>query len=370
MPPAKARPARAAKAPAAKDDRLDLAVYGATGFTGRLAAEAAERAGLDFILGGRDESRLRGVAAELGGEHPYQVARHDDPTELRALASRARVLASTAGPFAEVGELAVAAAVDAGTHYLDSTGEVDFMAQTFRRHHEQAKRKGIVVINACAHEYVFGDCAVSLALEAFPGTREMRVSYWIPNKAITRGTALTTLRMFSSPLFGAHQARPAKVRFPQPPGDTWVVSYPGGEAELLRRRRPDVSITTCMDVPHLVARSAPAMPALGMLMRLPGVGSAAQRFIESRPAGPPADVRARQEFVIFAEVDPGLGGGHGIAVRGTDPYGLTGELLARCARLLLRGENQAAGVLSPSEAFPPGPLLDSLADLGVSWERV
>ena len=73
--------------------------------------------------------------------------------------------------------------------------------------------------------------------------------------------------------------------------------------------------------------------------------------------------------MIFAEVDPAAGGGHGIAVHGTDPYGLTGEILARCARLLLRGENQAAGVLAPSEAFPAGALLDSLADLGVSWER-
>ena len=197
MASAKAGTARAGGRRAPKSDRLDVGLYGATGFTGRLATNATEKAGLDFLLGGRDETRLKALAAELGGEHPYLAARHDDPTALRALAERVQVLISTAGPFAEIGELTIAAAIDAGTHYLDSTGETEFMAQTFRRHHEQAKKKGVVVINACAFEYVIGDCAVALALEAAPEAKEVRVSYWLPDKSMTHGTALTALRAFA-----------------------------------------------------------------------------------------------------------------------------------------------------------------------------
>src|SRR5438876_951838 len=103
-----------------------------------------------MLLSGRNEESLRSLSSELGGEHPIMVARHDDPEALHRVASSAAVMVSCAGPFGEVGELVVAAAVEAGVPYLDSTGENRFMAETHRRHHALAQEKGIAVVNACA----------------------------------------------------------------------------------------------------------------------------------------------------------------------------------------------------------------------------
>jgi short subunit dehydrogenase-like uncharacterized protein len=364
-----AAPAKQHLAEPIKERSADAVLYGATGYTGHLAAHAMERSGVAMVLAGRNRESLRKMAAEFGNEHPIAVARHDDPVALGEMASLGKVLVSTAGPFAEVGELTVAAAVASGSHYLDSTGETDFMAQTYRRHHTTAHEKGLLVMNSCAFEYVFGDCAVELALEAFPKARSLRVSYALPKDA-TRGTTLSALRI----VFGkrarsvAPQAR--RIDFPAPIGQHWAVAYDGGEREYVPRRHPDVEVTTLMDMPQMVARGAGLLPLIAPVMSSGVVRAAAARAVQRMPEGPDAETRARQEWMILVEVDPDQAGRRRLVVTGSDPYGLTGEILARTAARLAAGKQKAAGVLSPAQAFDPQETLDSMADLGVAWRRL
>ena len=356
-------------APAATKTRADAVLYGATGFTGHLAAHAMERAGISMVLAGRNRDSLNRMASEFDDEHPIAVARHDDPKALRELAAMGRVLASTAGPFAEVGELTVAAAVAEGVHYIDSTGETNFMAQTYRRHHATARDKGIVVMNSSAFEYVIGDCAVELALDGYPKARSLRVSYWIPDKATTRGTTASALGI----LFGEEgmKTRPVgrRIEFPPPAGTQWAVTYAGGEAELLPRRRSDVDISTLMNMPEAAARSTALLPALARVINFQPVQAGIRSAVRRMPEGPGAERRARQQWMVLVEVDPEHDGRRRIVVEGVDPYGLTGEILARTAARLVAGKQRASGVLSPAQAFDPAQTLDSLADLGVSWRR-
>lgn len=358
------------KVPDAANRRVaDAVLYGATGYTGHLAAHAMERSGVSMVLAGRNLESLRRMAAEFDDEHPVAVARHDDPTALAEVASMGAVLASTAGPFAEVGELTVAAAIASGSHYLDSTGESDFMAQTYRRHDAAAREKGLVVMNSCAFEYVFGDCAVELALDAFPKARSLRVSYAVPKDA-TRGTTLSALRIMFGKRARAIKPDSRRVDFPEPFGERWAVAYDGGERELLPRRRPEIDISTLMDMPQAVARSAGMLPLLAPLMASSPIRSVMRRAVQRMPEGPTPEQRARQEWLILVEVDPDDAGKRRLAVTGVDPYGLTGETLARTAAKLVAGKQKAAGVLSPAQAFDPAETLDSMADLGVSWRRL
>src|SRR3979409_1737612 len=357
--------ARARQAHGATATTADAVLYGATGFTGHLAAHAMERAGISMVLAGRNRDSLNRMASEFDDEHPVAVARHDDPKALRQIAAMGKVLASTAGPFAEVGELTVAAAVAEGVHYLDSTGEADFMVQTYRRHHAAAREKGIVVMNSCAFEYVIGDCAVELALDDYPNARRVRVSYWIPDKAATRGTTASALGI----LFGKEgmktRAVGHRIEFPEPAGSRWAVTYRGGEAEFLPRRRPDVGISTLMDMPEVAARSTAILPALAKMINLAPVQAGIRSAVKRMPEGPGPERRARQRWMILVEVDPEDDGRRRIVVEGVDPYGLTGEVLARTAAGLVAGKQRGSGVLSPAQAFDPAETLQSLADLGV-----
>jgi short subunit dehydrogenase-like uncharacterized protein len=321
-----------------------------------------------MVLAGRNGESLQRLSREFDDEYPTVVARHDDPEALARVAGSGRALISTAGPFGEIGALTVAAAVAEGRHYFDSTGEVDFMEQTYRRHDRVAREKELVVMNACAFEYVIGDCLTEIALQDHPDARELRVAYWMPDKTATRGTAKSALRILSGKAGRAVQARGVKIDFPAPVGEKWAVTYAGGETEFLRRRHPEVSVSTLMDMPPAVARTARALPGLVL-----GFGPV-QAMLDSRlsrlPEGPDDEKRKAQEWLILVEVDPGRGPRRGIQGRGIDPYGITGEILARVAGRVLRGEHRATGVVSPAQAFDPQELLGSLSDLGVSWDRI
>jgi len=360
---------RKPSAASAKERSADAVLYGATGYTGHLAAHAMERSGVAMVLAGRNRESLEKMAAEFENEHPIAVACHDDPQALGEMASMGKVLVSTAGPFGEIGELTVAAAIASGSHYLDSTGETDFMAQTYRRHHTAAREKGLLVMNSCAFEYVFGDCAVELALDAFPKARSLRVSYAIPKDA-TRGTTLSALRIMFGKRARAVKPEGRRIDFPAPVGQRWAVAYDGGEREYLPRRRPDVPISTLMDMPQMVVRSAGLLPLIAPLMSSGPARAVARRAVQRMPEGPDEEQRARQTWMILVEVDPEDRGQRRLIVTGRDPYGLTGEILARTAARLAAGKQKAAGVLSPAQAFDPEETLDSMADLGVAWRKL
>src|SRR3954447_2925707 len=117
-----------ADTPAAADRDLDVVVYGATGFVGRLTAlYLAKHApqGLRIGLAGRSEGKLAAIRKETAAtlpaaiSWPVVVADAGDPSSLHALAARSRAIATTVGPYVKYGLPLVAACAGAGTHYAD-----------------------------------------------------------------------------------------------------------------------------------------------------------------------------------------------------------------------------------------------------------
>jgi short subunit dehydrogenase-like uncharacterized protein len=155
---------------------LDLVLFGATGFTGQLVADhlAAVATGaavtgvpagasLRWALSGRDLAKLTAVAERLQRAHPAAPApelhRADahQRDQLDALARRARVLCSTAGPFARHGSALVAACAEAGTHYCDITGELHWVREMIDAHHERAAASGARLVHCCGFDSIPSD---------------------------------------------------------------------------------------------------------------------------------------------------------------------------------------------------------------------
>ena len=81
---------------------MDIVVFGATGFVGRLVAGyLAEHApdGVSVGLAGRSREKLERTAAEIGVDWPLVVADAADEESLAALAGGARVVCTTVGPY-------------------------------------------------------------------------------------------------------------------------------------------------------------------------------------------------------------------------------------------------------------------------------
>ena len=185
-----------------------IVLYGATGYTGALTAQALVAGGVRLVLAGRDQGRLSALAARLaqadGGAGPETaVVDAERPGPLRDLLGPGDVLVSTAGPFLQVGRPIVAAAVDAGVVYLDSAGEPPFIRQVFEDFGPLAERTGAVLLTAFGYDFVPGNLAGALALDA-AGTRaaRVRVGYFVSGdlrRSASAGTRASMLGVLLEP---------------------------------------------------------------------------------------------------------------------------------------------------------------------------
>ena len=145
---------------------LDLVLFGATGFAGRLVAEyLAGHVPADVRIGlaGRSGQRLAEVRAGLGGgasAWPLLTADSSDPVSIAALARSARVVATTVGPYRRNGLELVEACARAGTDYADLTGELLFIRESIDRYHEVATTAGARIVHSCGFDSVPSDLGV------------------------------------------------------------------------------------------------------------------------------------------------------------------------------------------------------------------
>lgn len=152
----------------ASDRDLDLTLFGATGFVGRLVAAHladAAPAGLRIGLAGRSRERLAAVRDGLGpaaAAWPLVVADSEDDESLRALSTRSRVVITTVGPYERHGLPLASACAEAGTDYADLTGEVLFVRELIERCHETARARGARIVVSCGFDSVPSDLAVHL----------------------------------------------------------------------------------------------------------------------------------------------------------------------------------------------------------------
>ena len=152
-----------------KNDReFDLIIQGASGFTGTLVAEYLLRqygvgGTVRWALAGRSRKKLEAVRDSLGPEAAgleIILADSFDNSALQALASRTRVVLTTVGPYALYGSDLVAACVDAGTHYCDLAGEVQWIRRMIDQHQQRAQQTGARIVHSCGFDSVPMDIGV------------------------------------------------------------------------------------------------------------------------------------------------------------------------------------------------------------------
>ena len=150
--------------------KFDVVLYGASGFVGRQTvdyfAQSADvqSSGLTWALAGRSAAKLEAVRKASGAQQAgIVVAEAHDAAAMDALARNARVVLSTAGPFALYGSELVAACVRHGTHYVDITGETPWVKGLIDQHHEAAQRTGARIIPFCGFDSIPSDLSAHLA---------------------------------------------------------------------------------------------------------------------------------------------------------------------------------------------------------------
>jgi short subunit dehydrogenase-like uncharacterized protein len=358
-----------------------VVVFGATGFTGKLVVEALLGMGLtNVIVGGRDEEKLTALSDAHGGLET-RLADARRPETLPDLVRGAHVVIDTAGPFIELGEPVVRAAIDAGAHFIDTTGEQAYMARVLERYHGGAKLKKLAVLNAQAFEFALGYCVASMLADWDHELDTIDVFNRVQGFGATRGTQKSAVKSLLEEALVRKDGRlvrrgaspvPMRVRMPGSDETELAVPFPGGEALHLARAHPEIAnVTTNLVLPERIALALMGGWSLRSLLkplaRLGALDPVLDK-IDQGPEGPSDAQRQSAKFKVLAR-GSGRGRSRGVLATGRDPYGITGVIAALAAKLLVEGHPYTVGVVSTDQAFGARAFLDLLAPYGVEVSR-
>jgi short subunit dehydrogenase-like uncharacterized protein len=355
-------------------------LFGATGYTGRLVAEAMVERGMQPVLAARSRDKLEALAKELGGGLETAVADVSDPPSVSALVERGDVLVTTVGPFARWGAPAAAAATTAGAHYLDSTGESTFIREVFERYGPAAERSGAGMLTAFGYDWVPGNLAGALALRrAGDDAVRIDVGYFFSGSASpSGGTQATMAASAGAPAFAFRDGRVRAERTAKRMRSFAVgskrrdgVSVGSSEHFALPRIAPqlrEVNVYLGWFGPFARAVQAvslgASLPGVSRLLRLAG-----ERFVKGSSGGPDAEARSKSGSHIVAIAYDGAGRELAeVHVTGVDGYTFTGRMLAWGAQLAGEGGLQRTGALGPVEAFGLVALIDGCRWAGLEEE--
>jgi short subunit dehydrogenase-like uncharacterized protein len=379
----------------AEDRKYDIVLFGASGFTGGLTAEyLAEHAPADtrWALAGRNRAKLEALRDRLGVDLPVLIADVNDAAGLQKVAAAARVVITTVGPYITYGEPLVAACAEAGTDYVDLTGEPEFVDQMYLRHHSRALETGARLIHCCGFDSIPHDLGALFTVQQLPEQTPLKVEGFVRAGGMPSGgtfhsavTAMSRVRETTR----AHRQRseadpgPADRRIRLIRGQPrraptlrgWALPLPTIDPQIVRRSAraldrygPDFSYGHYAVVKHLpiAAAGLGGLAGLFVLAQMPPTRKALLR-LRQPGEGPSPEQRAKGWFKVRFV---GEGGGRRVVteVAGGDPgYGETAKMLAEAA-LCLAGDElpPSAGQVTTATAMGDA-LRERLERAGISF---
>ncbi|MEW9548243.1 saccharopine dehydrogenase NADP-binding domain-containing protein [Nonomuraea sp. NPDC050783] len=329
-----------------------VAVYGATGHTGRLTAAELLARGHEVVLAGRDEKALHALADELGGRARVRHAPLDDPAALRALAGQAAVLVHCAGPFTDTGRPVALAAAEAGCHYVDHALEQHHTKWLFDELAGPARRAGVTMITAMSFYGGMGDLLAGAAGAGLSDVERVVTAYAVSGWRLTTGARRTAELLFADTRRITHDGGEQHVGYVEPRNAVFPFPPPLGPRTMIA----PVPFPEVVTVPRHV-------PARRVEAQLTARTFEEEQAFTSEHAD--AATRAGSEFTVACQVITADGGGGAGQVSGRDLWRLSALAAVEAAVRVAAGDGPGPGVHGPAEAFPPAAFLRDLERLGL-----
>lgn len=380
---------------------VDIALLGATGFTGGLTADYLGEhlpPGGSWAIAGRNQAKLEAVAdriERLGGVRPEIISADiGNPDSMAALAKSTRVLVTTVGPYLKYGEAAVKASVEAGIAYVDLTGEPQFVDDMWLKYHDRAVETGARIIHACGFDSIPYDLGVLYAVQQLPEDVPIKVRGYIrANAEFSGGTFHSAINQFASMRESGKVSAARRKAEPRPDGRRvrgsgklgkaeelggWGVPMPTIDPQIvlrsarsLERYGPEF---TYSHFAHFKSRRMLAASGLGLGVAFVGAQLPPTRALllklKDPGAGPTEEKRDKSwfRFSVFAE-----GGGQQVhaEITGGDPgYTETSKMLSESA-LCLAYDDVPKVVGQTTTAVAMGDaLIERLQHAGITFRTV
>lgn len=320
-----------------------LMIYGASGYTGRMAAGHAVAAGLDVVLAGRvtNEESLATLAREHGVDHRSFAV--DDADAVREALEGVAVLLSCAGPFVHTARPLMTAVLATHTHYLDFAAELDSY-RIAAEMDDVAKAAGVMLLPGSGGSVAMLGSLAGHAAARVNGARRIRIALRVSG-AMSRGSAISASTSIAP---GTLMMRDGKLVGRQP-SEVRDFDFGGGPVSCFPVTLPDL----------LTIHRATGIPDVETFVHVAG-GAFPSGDLAQLPAGPTAEERAASRYRAAVEVT----GADGSTVRSVldtvNGYSFTALAAAEAARRVTHGEVRP-GFQTPASLFGIG-FAETIAD--------
>jgi NAD(P)-dependent dehydrogenase (short-subunit alcohol dehydrogenase family) len=365
-----------------------VVVYGASGYTGRLICEYLREYHVPFVAAGRSEEKLTAsMASNVAGIETadYEVvAVEHELAALTDLFKGASVVLNTVGPFATHGPEVVEACLAAGAHYLDTTGEQDWLITCDEKYGADFEAAGLLLSPGVAQMYTTGEIAAQLCLET-PGLDTLDIAvFWGGSPTI----ASTLTILVNAALSKAYYLEQNAYQEWDPEAGLYQLAIPGqhelalalpwgGTSHPVWFKR-DPRVASCkvlggvfnkplmLGVPQIVAAAVDATKDMDPDDRYAALTATAAQVMNQMP--PRENPRVNKSLDSVHASGP-LGRAHCV-IHGNSNYKQTGLLQAYAAYSLLQQKTRRAGFASGCQAFGHRELLGAMRAFGLVMEPV
>jgi short subunit dehydrogenase-like uncharacterized protein len=260
-----------------------LMIYGATGYTGRMAAEHASAAGTPLILAGRNEAALLSFAARLGVE--YRVFALEDFALIDRSLGDVGVLLNCAGPFAKTANVLMTASIRNGVHYLDVAAELDgyLLAEVLD---VEARAAGVMLLPGSGGSVAMLGCLAGHAVARTKHASSIRVAMHVSG-GLSRGSAVSAMGSVTAETL----ARADGKLVARSAGAIRQLDFGGGAVDCFQVTLPDlITIWRSTNVPDIET-----------FVHVTGDGFP-QGDLSALPDGPSAQERLANRYQAVVEV--------------------------------------------------------------------
>lgn len=309
-----------------------LLIYGATGYTGRMAVKRAKALDLNFEIAGRSKQQLAILAAQL--DVPYRV--FDAGAVLETDLSGISVLLNFAGPFAQTAESLMNACIKSGVDYLDITAEIN-VYRLAERLGVQAAANKVMLLPGVGWDVVPTDSLAVQVARRVENPLAMSIALQVPG-SMSRGSAMSVSEIIGAGLLArvdgelvmAPDATPRDFDFGQGP----VLCVPLSFGDLI------------------TGWHSTGIPNIAMYVHIAG-DEFPEGDLSQLPDGPTAEQRDAHRARAVVEVIDANGVTATSVIETVNGYSYTPLAAVEAARRVLNGERRP-GFATPATVFGDG----------------
>jgi Family of unknown function (DUF5938)/Saccharopine dehydrogenase NADP binding domain len=361
-----------------------VVIYGASGYTGRLVAEHLRDLGVPFIAAGRSREKIEQALKLVPGieNAKYKIVEVEHTVEaLTKLLTGSKVVCNTVGPFMRYNTEVAQACLNAGVHYLDTTGEQAAMTALADNFSKDFAKAGLVLAPSTAYMYAVSEIGARYCLE-HPGVDSLEMNA-VAEAVPTVASAQTILDAVRYPSYYLKDNE--LVRYPgietsdicTPSGRVLKASNWGGSSNPIwfsnSGRVRNCKMAVAMWNQELYKKELELERAYKVSLQwIPE--EQLRKLLDHMATQITSSTPPREARQVHRAIDNCFASGNRAAVKSTifstGGYFQTGLLQAYGARRLISETPRAVGFRSPSEVFGHRELMGALESYGYASIKV